>query len=736
MKKISLVSLFLCVCLIFSATSALAVTDTVTKSGTFEGYWGDSFQWTLYDDGELVITGEGILTCNPSGVSNGSAYPWYSYYKKVKSITVGEGITAVGLYAFDACYATSVSLPETLTSIGSYAFRGTKLTSVRTPAKLTTISSYAFLNCNSLANVEMPNVTTINSNAFENCIALNEITIAAKYIYSEAFYNCNTLHTVNFSVVPTTLNTAAFTLCSKLKTVNFVGTATQWSKLTNGNTILTNATVNYATALSFDANGGGYGISPVLAVPGSEVTIPTTLPIRKGYTFQGWATYKYDTVIAYQPGDTLTLSENTTLYSVWETPEGVIAKGTHPNTDMSWILYDDGHLVINGTGSVYGDNSSKTEGYKHYRTKIKTVTVNEGITGIGNEAFYNFPITSISLPSTLTSIGNNAFSYTSLKTLTIPPSVSTIGSGMLMGSKIETIHLGNPSHNIAGIFTNCTDTDYLDCITVDENNALYTTVDGVLYNKDMTVLIRVPATRSGQFVVPDTVTGISQYAFSDTANLESLVLPVSLASIGDRVFNSDVSPIIYYKGTEEQWQNVTISTVWNNIVPTEYEYGKIYTITYNANGGENAPANGEKVKGEDYTLPEVIPQKDSHIFLGWANSPNATNAVYQPGDTYTENTDTVFYAVWELKEADVDYTLASRWWMFTVTVEGTPANKTAYVAIYDQYNHFLSCDSYPVVNGISDLMLTKDSQAKTAKIFVLDNPTAAPYTKSVTIPLN
>ena len=737
MKKTNIFALFLCVCLLFSNISAFAVSDTVTKSGTFDGYWGDTFQWKLYDDGELVITGKGILTCNPNGTSNGSKYPWYSSYSKVKSITIGEGITTVGLYAFDSCYATSVSLPESLTGIGSYAFRGTDLTSVRTPAKLATVSSYAFLNCKRLTKVEMPNVTTIDSYAFENCTALKEITIAAKYIYSEAFYNCNTLHTVNFSVVPTTLNTNAFTMCSKLKTVNFVGTQTQWNKLANGNKILSNVTtVNYVKALSFDANGGGFGVLPVLATAASTVVIPDTAPIRNGYTFYGWATYKYDTVIAYSAGDEFLLSDNTTLYAVWEMPEGVIAKGKHPNTDMSWVLYEDGHLVIDGTGSVYGDNSSDTEGYKHYRTAIKTVTVNEGITGIGNKAFYNFPITEISLPSTLDGIGNNAFAYTSLKSITFPSSITTLGNGIFLSSSIETINLGNPSHSLSDIFTKCTDMKNLDCITVDANNALYTAVDGVLYNKDMTTLIRVPATRLGQFVVPDSVTDIAKYALSDTVNLESLVLPVNLVSIGDRVFNSGDSPTIYYKGTEAEWQNVTISTVWNNIVPSEYEYGKTYTITFDAMGGTNAPANSEKVKGEAYVLPTAIPQKVGYTFLGWATDAKATAAQYQSGDTYTENLDTVFYAVWELKEAEVNFSNASRWWTFQITVDGTPSGKTAYVAIYDQYNNYLSCDGFPIVNGKSDLMLMKDGTATTAKVFVLDNTSIAPYTKSVIISLN
>lgn len=736
MKKTSIFLLIIAVSLLLFSLCVQAEAKTVSYSGTFDGYWGDTFQWKLYSDGELCISGNGILTANPRGTASGSNYPWYTHRSKVTSITVEEGITAVGLAAFEYSYATAVSLPESITSIGSYAFRGTNLTSVRTPANLKSISSYAFISCKKLTSVNLPNVTSIGQSAFEGCTALKEITLVATSLDKDAFYNCNQMHTVNFAKVPSSINTAAFSQCSKLKNVNFVGTQTQWNKLINGNSILTGATVNYVTALNFDANGGGYNIMPVLAPTNSTIIIPDNAPLRNGYTFRGWASYKYDTIVEYSVGDEFILSAASTLYAVWETPEGVIAKGTHPSTDMSWILYDDGHLVINGTGSVYGDNSSDTEGYKHYRTKIKTVTVNEGITGIGNRAFYNFPITSISLPSTLTAIGNNAFSYTSLKTITLPSSVSTIGGGMLMGSKMEIIHLGNPSHNIEGIFTNCTDTDYLDFITVDENNALYTTVDGVLYNKDMTILIRVPATRSGQFVVPDTVIGISQYAFSDTANLESLVLPVSLASIGDRVFNSGESPIIYYKGTEAQWQNVTISTVWNNIVPSEYEYGKTYSITFDAKGGTGAPAADEKMKGFSYTLPEVIPQKAGYAFLGWATDAKANVAQYQSGDAYTEDCDTVFYAVWELIEATVEYNPTSRLWMFNVSVEGNPDGKSAYVAIYDQYDNYLSCDSFPIVNGASELMIAKDSLAKTAKVFVLDDSSVAPYTKSVTIPLN
>ncbi len=736
MKKTSIILLILTLFMILSTICVQADIRTTTASGTFNGYWGDSFEWTLYSDGELCITGEGILTCNPNAsTTNGSLYPWYTYKSTTKSITLGEGITTVGAYAFDGSYATSVSLPGSLGSIGQYAFRGSNLNSVRTPAKTTSIGKFSFLNCKKLTNVEMTNVTSINESAFENCIELKTITVAATSISTEAFYNCNTLHTITFSAIPSSVATNAFTYCNKLSTVNFVGTETQWNSISSGNTKLTNATVNYVKSLSFDANGGEFGVIPVVGPSGSDVTIPSTAPIRSGYTFYGWGTYKYDTFVTYQSGDSFTLSDNSTLYAVWEMPDGVKAKGKHPNTDMSWVLYYDGSLVISGTGSVYGDNSSDTEGYKHYRDDIKNVIVNEGITGIGNNAFYAAPVQSITLPTTLDTIKGNAFSYTSIKTINIPSSVNTIGSGILMGSLIEAINLGNPSHDISAIFTTCADMQQLNAITVDENNSLYTVENGVLYDKEKTTVIRIPTTFSGQLVLPDTITTVCNYAFSDVHNIESIVFPRSLEKIGDRIFNFADCPVIYYKGTEEEWKNVNISTVWNVINPTEYEYGKIYNITYNANGGENAPAASEKVKGTDIVLSDVTPTRAGYEFLGWATTKNATVAEYQPKDTYTTDSDLTLYAVWDMKLPDVTFTKNARLWTFDIKLENHIDNHTAYAVIYDKDGKMLNYDFYKIKNASSYLLLTPDSNATEAKIFVWGDDTNKPYTKAYPISL-
>ena len=71
------------------------------------------------------------------------------------------------------------------------------------------------------------------------------------------------------------------------------------------------------------------------------------------------------------------------------------------------------------------------------------------------------------------------------------------------------------------------------------------------------------------------------------------------------------------------------------------------TVSYNANGGEGAPASQTKDKYFPIALSNVTPTRAGDSFLGWATS-NATNApiVYQPGGTFKGNKNTTLYAVW------------------------------------------------------------------------------------------
>ena len=82
--------------------------------------------------------------------------------------------------------------------------------------------------------------------------------------------------------------------------------------------------------------------------------------------------------------------------------------------------------------------------------------------------------------------------------------------------------------------------------------------------------------------------------------------------------------------------NTTLYAVWR----------KLYTITYNANGGSGAPSAQSKKHGQDITLSTTIPTRSKYDFLGWSTSNTATSATYTAGSKFTSNADTTLYAVW------------------------------------------------------------------------------------------
>ena len=82
---------------------------------------------------------------------------------------------------------------------------------------------------------------------------------------------------------------------------------------------------------------------------------------------------------------------------------------------------------------------------------------------------------------------------------------------------------------------------------------------------------------------------------------------------------------------------------------------KYYTVSYDANGGENAPESQEKLHGEDIIISEKIPSRAGWNFLGWASAADAAEPEYLPGETYSADADITLYAVWSQKEEKILY---------------------------------------------------------------------------------
>ena len=123
---------------------------------------------------------------------------------------------------------------------------------------------------------------------------------------------------------------------------------------------------------------------------------------------------------------------------------------------------------------------------------------------------------SINLPEGLETIGIQAFcDCDSLKTVTIPSSVNSIGFGA---------------------FEWC---DSLTEIKVKSNNAYFTDINGVLYNKDKTKILQYPKAKTQtSYIIPSSVTTVGRDAFEECENLKSIILPKRLTSIEESAFSS------------------------------------------------------------------------------------------------------------------------------------------------------------------------------------------------------
>lgn len=80
-----------------------------------------------------------------------------------------------------------------------------------------------------------------------------------------------------------------------------------------------------------------------------------------------------------------------------------------------------------------------------------------------------------------------------------------------------------------------------------------------------------------------------------------------------------------------------------------------YTVSYNANGGSNAPSAQTKWHDEPLALSSDKPSKTGYTFKGWAKSKTDTTAEYIAGASYTDNSDVTLYAVWEINTYTISF---------------------------------------------------------------------------------
>lgn len=205
-----------------------------------------------------------------------------------------------------------------------------------------------------------------------------------------------------------------------------------------------------------------------------------------------------------------------------------------------------GNIYFNkSTGEITGCDLGVTEA--NIPSEIDGVKV----TSIGDWVFfYSSTLTSVTIPDGVTSIDGTAFAYCpSLLSINVADANRAYSSadGVLFNKdKTELILYPtgktDASYTIPDsvmsigkmVFSGCTN---LESIEVEEGNTAYTSVDGVLFNKEKTDLIRYPARKTDtSYIIPNSVTSISDAAFRGCESLTNVIIPNSVTSIGEQAF--------------------------------------------------------------------------------------------------------------------------------------------------------------------------------------------------------
>lgn len=229
--------------------------------------------------------------------------------------------------------------------------------------------------------------------------------------------------------------------------------------------------------------------------------------------------------------------------------------GEGDGTNLAWTFENDGTLTISGTGKMGNyDTEMNTVPWSANLENIQKVVINQGVSSIGDYAFYtksHSKISSIVMPDSITSIGNSAFLFCDqlsnlelpdgllsigrgafsrcqgLREIKIPDSVTSIGPYAFSGCiQVKTVTIPKNVSSIgAGVFTACST---LTEIFVDPQNKYFKSDMGAL--RSGTQFLCCPAGISGKFEIPQGITTIAAAAFNSCKKITDIVIPDTLPS--------------------------------------------------------------------------------------------------------------------------------------------------------------------------------------------------------------
>ena len=380
-----------------------------------------------------------------------------------------------------------------VTSIDERAFYGcSSLTSVTIPDSVTSIGFLAFENCSGLRSVTIPDsVTVIGEAAFYGCSGLTSVTIpgGVTFIGDLAFYNCSGLSSVTIPDSVTEIGESAFGHCSSLTSVT----------IQDGVTII--------------GDNAFYGCDSL-----TSITIPDSVtevgenPWPRCYALK-----------------TINISPNHPSLSM-------IAGALYSKADdrLIWVpsAQTGSFNIRQGTRIIGGYALDGCRG-------VTSVTIPDGVTFIGPNAFAFNGLTSVTIPDGVIYIGMSAMANCDyLTSVTIPGSVRFIGDRAF--GWIENLVSYTFEDGMIELGDNPWEGCYkLTKINVSPNHpTLSVTTDGLLYSKPDKRLVYVPNNTKGDLLIPQGTVIIGEMAAFQCDHMTSVTIPDSVTTIGRYAFRS------------------------------------------------------------------------------------------------------------------------------------------------------------------------------------------------------
>ena len=376
---------------------------------------------------------------------------------------------------------TEIIIPEGITSIGEKAFRYLPdVETINIPDSVESIGEEAFAELR-LKSIKLgKNIKSIGARAFRHCSTLESIVIpdSVNYISEDAFMGCGfTSVTIGKGIKKIEVN--AFQYCDNLERV-YISDLEKWCDIEfctyfSENTQQTECCSNPLW------NRAELYLDDKLV---KELVIPNKCTLLKPAVFAGCSSIESVTISSEVTKiETAAFSNCVNLCSV-NMADGVTSIGTNA------------FALCRALETIELPSTVKSIGKATFGLceKLSNVSIGKNVTNIDDKAFWLCE---------------------ELKSITIPQSVT---------------HIGN------GVFSSCRK---LNSILVDEDNLDYSSIDGVLFNKNKTELVAYPIGKiESVYNIPNGVVNIREYAFYDSENLTSITIPNGVVSICEYAFFS------------------------------------------------------------------------------------------------------------------------------------------------------------------------------------------------------